>query len=80
MKKLHPKVVNRISVAGLVLAMVCEVAAFFVPPTVPVLVPVGAVLAVGALIFQSLFFVCPFCGKKLGRSDGTVCPHCGREL
>ena len=22
----------------------------------------------------------PFCGRRLGRSDGETCPHCGKSL
>ena len=31
-------------------------------------------------LFTALFGRCPFCGERLGRSDGETCPHCGKSL
>ena len=31
-----------------------------------------------ALVYLALWR-CPFCGRRLGRSDGETCPHCGSE-
>ena len=32
-----------------------------------------------ALVYLALWR-CPFCGERLGRSDGETCPHCGKSL
>ena len=32
-----------------------------------------------ALVYLALWR-CPFCGRRLGRSDGESCPHCGKNL
>ena len=32
-----------------------------------------------ALVYLALWR-CPFCGERLGRSDGEICPHCGKSL
>ena len=39
-----------------------------------------ALFAVGYAAFWLLCWRCPFCGGRLGRSDGESCPHCGKAL
>ena len=39
-----------------------------------------ALFAVGYAVVWLLCWRCPFCGGRLGRSDGESCPHCGKSL
>lgn len=39
-----------------------------------------ALFAIGYAAVWLLCWRCPFCGERLGRSDGETCPHCGRSL
>ena len=39
-----------------------------------------ALFAVGYAAVWLLCWRCPFCGGRLGRSDGESCPHCGKSL
>ena len=39
-----------------------------------------ALFAVGYAAVWLLGWRCPFCGARLGRSDGERCPHCGKSL
>ena len=32
------------------------------------------------LFSLALASLIPFCGERLGRSDGEICPHCGKSL
>ena len=36
-----------------------------------------ALFAIGYAAVWLLCWRCPFCGRRLGRSDGETCPHCG---
>ena len=36
-----------------------------------------ALFAIGYAAVWLLCWRCPFCGERLGRSDGETCPHCG---
>ena len=38
-----------------------------------------ALFAIGYAAVWLLCWRCPFCGERLGRSDGETCPHCGSE-
>ena len=39
-----------------------------------------ALFAIGYAAVWLLCWRCPFCGERLGRSDGETCPHCGKSL
>ena len=39
-----------------------------------------ALFAIGYAAVWLLCWRCPFCGERLGRSDGESCPHCGKNL
>ena len=39
-----------------------------------------ALFAIGYAAVYLLCWRCPFCGERLGRSDGEICPHCGKSL
>ena len=41
----------------------------------------SAYIAIAVIIlFYSLYYRCPHCGKFLGREKVAFCPHCGREV
>ena len=39
-----------------------------------------ALFAIGYAAVWLLCWRCPFCGERLGRSDGETCPHCGKSF
>lgn len=46
----------------------------------PVYLLFTACFAGGYALVYLVFWRCPFCGRRLGRSDGESCPHCGKNL
>lgn len=39
-----------------------------------------ALFAIAYAAVWLLCWRCPFCGERLGRTDGEICPHCGKSL
>lgn len=63
-------------VAGILIALLCEVW-----PALSVLIPIGALLPLGGVIWGVISIRCPHCGAFLFRCYFTpYCPHCGKDL
>ena len=63
-------------VAGILIALLCELW-----PALSVLIPIGALLPLGGVIWGVISIRCPHCGAFLFRCYFTpYCPHCGKEL
>ena len=63
-------------VAGILIALLCELW-----PALSVLIPIGALLPLGGVIWGVISIRCPHCGAFLFRCYLTpYCPHCGKEL
>ena len=64
------------SVAGILIALLCELW-----PALSVLIPIGALLPLGGVIWGVISIRCPHCGAFLFRCYFTpYCPHCGKDL
>ena len=63
-------------VAGILIALLCELW-----PALSVLIPIGALLPLGGVIWGVISIRCPHCGAFLFRCYFTpYCPHCGKDL
>ena len=63
-------------VAGILVALLCELW-----PALSVLIPIGALLPLGGVIWGVISIRCPHCGAFLFRCYFTpYCPHCGKDL
>ena len=63
-------------VAGILIALLCELW-----PALSVLIPIGALLPLGGVIWGVISIRCPHCGAFLFRCYLTpYCPHCGKDL
>ena len=63
-------------VAGMLIALLCELW-----PALSVLIPIGALLPLGGVIWGVISIRCPHCGAFLFRCYFTpYCPHCGKDL
>ena len=63
-------------VAGILIALLCELW-----PALSVLIPIGALLPLGGVIWGVISIRCPHCGAFLFRCYFTpYCPHCGQDL
>ncbi len=63
-------------VAGILIALLCELW-----PALSVLIPIGALLPVGGIVWGVISIRCPHCGAFLFRCYFTpYCPHCGKDL
>lgn len=63
-------------VAGILIALLCELW-----PALSVLIPIGALLPLGGVIWGVISIRCPHCGAFLFRCYFTLyCPHCGKDL
>ena len=63
-------------VAGILIALLCELW-----PAFSVLIPIGALLPLGGVIWGVISIRCPHCGAFLFRCYFTpYCPHCGKDL
>ena len=72
------KAVRVVVAAGLGLMLLCFV--LFCLTDVMGFAYAAFVIGVVTVIFDSLFYRCPYCKKSLGGSYGEFCPHCGRKL
>ena len=41
---------------------------------------VGMIVVLCSVIFNFIFYRCPYCGKYLDRSTGDYCPYCGEDV
>ncbi len=48
--------------------------------SVSVLMGIGMAAIVGGLVLDVLFYVCPHCGKHLGRTRCDFCKSCGERV
>ena len=63
-------------VAGILIALLSELW-----PALSVLIPIGALLPLGGVIWGVISIRCPHCGAFLFRCYFTpYCPHCGKDL
>lgn len=63
-------------VAGILIALLCELW-----PALSVLIPIGALLPLGGVIWGVISIRCPHCGAFLFRCYFTpYCPHCSKDL
>ena len=63
-------------VAGILIALLCELW-----PALSVLIPIGALLPLGGVIWGVISIRCPHCGAFLFRCYFTpYCPPCGKDL
>ena len=63
-------------VAGILIALLCELW-----PALSVLIPIGALLPLGGVIWGVISIRCPHCGAFLFPCYFTpYCPHCGKDL
>ena len=63
-------------VAGILIALLCELW-----PALSVLIPIGALLPLGGVVWGVISIRCPHCGAFLFRCYFTpYCPHCGKDL
>ena len=63
-------------VAGILIALLCELW-----PALSVLIPIGALLPLGGVIWGVISIRCPHCGAFLFRCYFTpYCPHRGKDL
>lgn len=45
-----------------------------------VIAVIGLVVMTAALVFNIVYYRCPYCGKHLGRDGGDFCQHCGKKF
>ena len=80
MKKLTPKMVNRICwilwAVGALVAFLGTVG----EPDSPVLCITGILVMFVGILFRFIFFRCPACGAYLDRGMPQYCPRCGKKL
>ena len=80
MKKLTPKMVNRICwilwAVGALVAFLGTVG----EPDSTVLCITGILVMLAVVCFRLVFFRCPECGTYLDRGMPEFCPHCGAKI
>ena len=80
MKKLTPKMVNRICwILWAVGALVAFLGTVGEPDSTALCV-IGILLMLGGCVFRVVFFRCPSCGACLDRGMPEYCHHCGAKI
>lgn len=41
---------------------------------------VGAIVAIGGVVVDHIFYRCPHCGRYLYRNQGKHCQYCGKSI